>query len=69
MARDADGSEAVGRDAAERQALAEQWRVLGEKLRERSPAAFEDLIANLAASVLPDDEGDPPAIDQIYSVC
>ena len=69
MSREVNGREDGARDAAERQELADQWRRLGEKLRERSPAAFEELIANLAASVLLEDDDGPQSIDQIYSVC
>lgn len=51
---------------SERQRLAEQWRQLGEKLRRRSPAAFEKLLTLLAASAIAEDPEDELVIDEIY---
>ena len=55
-------------EAVERHELAERWRQLGEKLRERSPSLFEKLVAMLATSE-PDEEDRPRAgIDSVYQV-
>jgi hypothetical protein len=52
----------------ERQLLAERWRLLGEKLRKRSPAAFEKMIEMLAASATDTSEEETSEIDGIYRV-
>lgn len=53
----------------ERQQLAERWRRLGEKLRERSPALYAKLLEMLAASALGDDDGEDEKIDDFYPSC
>jgi hypothetical protein len=47
--------------------LAEQWRQLGEKLRRRSPAQFQKLLALLAGSAMDEDDGDLLNIDSVYT--
>lgn len=54
----------------ERKVLAERWRVLGEKLRSRSPLLFDKVIEILAASDDEDEVDDPgneEKIDHVYS--
>lgn len=55
-------------DRKERMAMAEQWRLLGEKLRRRSPHAFSKTIEMLTASASEEDEDLAPEIDGIYQV-
>ena len=43
-----------------------EWRVLGEKLRERSPAEFRKVLALLKALLVGRDDKEPPDIDSIY---
>lgn len=55
-------------ESEERRALAERWRVLGKKLRERSPHRFEVLISVFADAALDEDEDDRPRIDSVYQI-
>lgn len=55
-------------DRADRRELAERWRQLGEKLRRRSPAAFDKLVALLATSTVIDDDEDALDIDSVYQI-
>lgn len=48
--------------------LAEEWRVLGEKLRKRSPQAFAKLIAMLATSGDDEEDDDSAHIDSVYQI-
>lgn len=55
-------------DHEQRQQLAEQWRQLGEKLRERSRRRFEKMIEMLTTSALVESEDDEEEIDNIYRI-
>jgi hypothetical protein len=55
-------------DREDRAALAEKWRRLGEKLRERSPQAYAKLIEMLATSAVGNDEEETLQIDDIYRI-
>lgn len=55
-------------DHEQRQQLAEQWRRLGEKLRERSRRRFEKMIEMLTTSALVESEDDEEEIDNIYRI-
>lgn len=55
-------------DRKERMAMAEQWRLLGEKLRKRSPHAFTKMIEMLTSSDEQDEQDLAQEIDGIYQV-
>lgn len=56
-------------EMSERQVLAEQWRLVGESLRERSPLLFAKLLAMLAASAIDDGGEAELSIAQTYNPC
>lgn len=55
-------------DRNERMQLAERWRQLGEKLRERSPRRFEKMIEMLTASALATEADEGEEIDEVYRI-
>lgn len=52
----------------ERIVMAELWRVLGEKLRKRSPHAFAKLMEMLTTSTIGVDDDDAEEIDDVYRI-
>jgi hypothetical protein len=50
----------------ERRELAERWRVLGKKLRSRSPQQFRKVLAIFVASAIDADDEDEKKIDTVY---
>ncbi|HEY6038674.1 MAG TPA: hypothetical protein VIV58_30535 [Kofleriaceae bacterium] len=63
-----DGAGEEGDDRSGRRELAERWRVLGEKLRARSPRAFTKLLAVLTTSAVGPDDDDDDRIDSVYQI-
>lgn len=57
----------VGVVVPERIRDAEEWRVLGRKLRARSPEVFAKVLVLLATYGLPEDDLDPEFITESYS--
>lgn len=56
-------------DPRERQQLAEEWRVAGEKLKKRSPLVFAQLLAIFMASAVREAESRDGCIPETYMSC